>query len=81
MELEKNEGPATTIGVLGLELDTVALEVRLPQDKLENLKSSLAAWIEGAQSLPEKGTPVSHRSPIPCLQGSESGKDILSPPH
>ena len=44
IEPEKNEGLATTIGVLGLELDTEALEVRLPKDKLESLKASLAAW-------------------------------------
>ena len=29
-ETEKNEGPATIIGFLGMELDTEALEIRLP---------------------------------------------------
>lgn len=40
VEPEKNEGPATTVGVLGLEQDTAALEVRLPQDKLARMKAT-----------------------------------------
>ncbi len=44
VELEKNEGPASTLGVLGLELDTVAMEVRLPREKLENIKAVLRTW-------------------------------------
>jgi hypothetical protein len=40
----KNLGPATTIGLLGLELDTVAMEVRLPLDKLRRLKALIASW-------------------------------------
>ena len=43
-EPEKDEGPATVIAVLGIELDTVAMEVRLPPGKLAELKSSLADW-------------------------------------
>ena len=37
----KTEGPATTITFLGLEVDSIALEVRLPREKLENLKQLL----------------------------------------
>ena len=44
VEPEKDEGPATTITFLGLELDTVALEVRLPQDKLASLRMLLRSW-------------------------------------
>ena len=43
-EPEKDEGPATKIGFLGMELDTEALEIRLPLDKLQQLKTKLAAW-------------------------------------
>ena len=43
-EPEKDEGPATTVSVLGLELDSVKLEICLPADKLSHLKSSLASW-------------------------------------
>lgn len=31
VEEEKCEGPATTLPFLGMELDTVKLEIRLPQ--------------------------------------------------
>ena len=44
IEQEKNEGPATRITFLGIEIDTVALEIRLPYDKLSMLKSSLRSW-------------------------------------
>ena len=41
---EKEEGPATTIGVLGLELDSVKLGIRVAADKLARLKSTLEEW-------------------------------------
>lgn len=44
IEPEKVEGPTTTIGLLGLELDSVKLEIRLPEEKLAHLKSTLEAW-------------------------------------
>ena len=44
IEPEKDEGPATTITFTGIELDSVALELRLPQEKLRKLKSELAGW-------------------------------------
>ena len=40
----KTEGPATTITFLGLEVDSIALEVRLPREKLENLKQLLRGF-------------------------------------
>ena len=44
VEPDKDEGPATTITFLGMELDSVALEIRLPQEKLSQLKAVLASW-------------------------------------
>ena len=44
IELEKEEGPATTISFLGIELDTDLMVVCLPQDKLQALLASLKAW-------------------------------------
>ena len=43
-EPQKDEGPATVIGLLGIELDTERLEVRLPLDKLTRLRTSLERW-------------------------------------
>ena len=37
--------PATTLTFLGIELDSVKLEMRLPQEKLERLKGSLGKWL------------------------------------
>ena len=43
-EPEKDEGPATVITVLGMELDTVDREVRLPPEKLAHLQEALGRW-------------------------------------
>ena len=44
VEPEKDEGPATTIVFLGLELDSTAQEIRLPGDNLRLLRTQLAGW-------------------------------------
>ena len=44
IEVDKSEGPTTALTFLGIELDTVALELRLPLPKLEQLKSTLSVW-------------------------------------
>ena len=42
--MEKREGPATILGFLGFEIDSVAMTVRLPAEKLEELKARLRVW-------------------------------------
>ena len=42
---EKLEGPATSIVFLGILLDTVALEARLPTEKLYAIKAELCQWL------------------------------------
>jgi hypothetical protein len=37
-------GPATTITFLGIEIDSMAMEVRLPQEKLACLRSDFSSW-------------------------------------
>ena len=44
VEPAKVEGPSTTLTFLGIEIDTVSMELRLPQTKLARLKSTLAEW-------------------------------------
>lgn len=44
MEPEKDEGPSTVVNVLGIELDTGKLEIRLPLEKLARLKAALETW-------------------------------------
>ena len=42
---EKREGPATCLSFLGLELDTVAMVLRLPASKLEALQVLIRSWL------------------------------------
>ena len=44
MEPEKKEGPSTSLVFLGIELDSVAGELRLPEDKLTRLRQLIAHW-------------------------------------
>lgn len=44
IEFDKSVGPTTVLTFLGIELDTLALEIRLPLAKLEQLKSTVAVW-------------------------------------
>ena len=41
---EKSEGPATAITFLGIEIDSVAMELRLPQEKLNRVQEELEHW-------------------------------------
>ena len=41
---ERSEGPATRLTFLGMELDTQSLEIRLPAEKLRQLKDLLTSW-------------------------------------
>lgn len=43
----KTEGPATELWFLGIAIDTVAMECRLPLDKLEDLKGMVSATGQG----------------------------------
>ena len=46
MEMSKLEAPSQSIKFLGIDFDTVALQLRLPDDKLQCLKSELARCIQ-----------------------------------
>ena len=40
LAMEKTEGPSTTLAFLGIILDTVKMEIRLPDDKLQRIKAT-----------------------------------------
>ena len=42
--MEKLEGPATTITFLGIEIDSAAHQLRLPESKLSELQAELITW-------------------------------------
>lgn len=41
---DKVEGPTTCLTFLGIELDTMAMTISLPEDKLQRLQFMLLAW-------------------------------------
>jgi len=43
--VDKASAPATVMTFLGVEIDTVALEVRIPQDKVLELRTILPSWL------------------------------------
>ena len=45
LALEKIAGPSTTLPFLGIELDTIKLEARLPKDKLYKLQEQVSQWV------------------------------------
>jgi len=51
---DKTEGPATSITFLGIEIDTEAFELRLPQHKLRDLKSKLGWWMSKSPGVPHR---------------------------
>ena len=40
----KQEGPSTCLTILGIELDTLILKVRLPQNKFDRITALLEEW-------------------------------------
>ena len=43
---EKVEGPSTTLVFLGILLDSIRMEMRLPPGKIANLKGGVADWLQ-----------------------------------
>ena len=44
--VHKTEGPAPVLTFLGIELDTVAMTLRLPEEKLRRLQREIGRWTE-----------------------------------
>jgi hypothetical protein len=63
VEEEKGQGPVTCIPFLGMELDSVVMEIRLPKDKLASLRALLCTW-RGRK----KGTLIPNRLTVTCMQ-------------
>ena len=68
IEPDKDEGPATTISFLGLELDTMAMEVWLPAEKLKRLKALIASW-RGRKACKKERFTLNDWPPHPRRQG------------
>ena len=64
----KRDGPTTCLTYLGIEVDTAASQLRLPQDKLLRLQCLLAEW--GEERSVDGGKEwngISFLSPLSCL--------------
>ena len=42
--VEKGQDPTTCLIFLGIEFDTVSMEIRLPKEKLERLQALIGSW-------------------------------------
>ena len=49
MAPEKTVGPSTTLAFAGIELDTVLMEARLPQEKLDKCRELLQLSVVGVR--------------------------------
>ena len=74
IEDKKTEGPSTCITLLGIELDTMAMEMHLPNSKLSQLKQVLVE-----KKAVRKWPSISYRNFVTCVQGSSS--DLSAPPN
>ena len=45
LKFQKLEGPTAILTFLGIRLDTIRMELRLPQEKFEELKEVIAKWL------------------------------------
>ena len=45
LAIEKVAGPTTTLTFLGITLDTVQMEARLPPEKLDRARKTIASWL------------------------------------
>ena len=46
LALEKVEGPSTSLEFLGILLDMVRMEARLPDDKLQRIRQEIQSWLD-----------------------------------
>ena len=61
---EKTEGPATSLTFLGIQIDTRAMQLSLPQEKLHDLKGRLNHWMQsGELSTPRRSGKSGTSSP------------------
>ena len=79
LDVEKSEGPSPVLTFLGMELDTIKLEIRLPVDKLARLKDLLQHW--EARRAGKKRPALTHWLSTACSKSSETGSLIHTSPN
>lgn len=76
IETKISEGPCTKLTFLGIEIDSVAMEMRLPDTKLAKLRECLATW-QGKKACKKKSFSVYYRKPLTRLQ-SRKARTLVS---
>ena len=64
---EKLEGTTTRLSFLGIELDTHLMVLRLPQEKIEELRALLAHFMANQEVVPIEGPSIPCRETSACL--------------
>ena len=75
---DKLEGPGTKLTFVGVEIDSEAMEIRLPQEKLSDPEP--ADGVGRSQILLQERVGVLGRYPGSCLLRGETGKDVYATP-
>ena len=60
VEPGQSEGPSTTLTVLGIEVDTHLMQLRLPDDKLARL--AISQMLHKTGPLPHRNPPTHYKS-------------------
>ena len=76
-EPDKCEGPSTTLPILGIEVDTAQMQLRLPADKLHCLSQLIREW-RGRKSCKKKGAALPPRLPPTCSKSGEAWPGLRS---
>ena len=72
----KLEGPSTVLTFLGIEMDTVAMSLRLPAEKLTELRGLVARWEERSFCTMKELESLAGNLQHACMQGSEAGQNV-----
>ena len=76
---DKVMGPSTCLVFLGIEIDTIHMQIRLPEEKLLKVRREVARWISRCKACRKRELQSflsGHYSA--CLQGSSSRAHICS---
>ena len=75
---DKTAGPTTVITFLGIEIDTLQQQVRLPQDKLCRLTSTIASWMSHTEQ-PTPRSSVKKRDLLSLLGLLQHAATVVRP--
>ena len=72
LALEKLEGPSPRVTFLGIEMDSIAMELRLPQKKISELKGLIRDWLRRRSCRKRELQSLGGKLQHACMQGGET---------